>query len=193
MSSTILTKEFFGRPTLRVARDLIGKYLVRQQGTEILAGRIIEVEAYVGPTDLACHASKGRTRRTDVLFGPAGVAYVYLVYGMYDLLNVVTEDLDYPAAVLLRAVEVEGRLIDGPGKVTRSFSIDRSLNRLDLTRGEVLWFEDRAEIVRRTSVKAYPRIGVDYAGIWASKPWRFRLDGCHEGARVEKGKRAGNR
>lgn len=187
----ILIREFFDRPTLRVARDLIGKYLVRQSGTELLAGRIIEVEAYVGPKDLACHASKGRTPRTDVMFGPAGVAYVYLVYGMYHLLNVVTEGVDYPAAVLLRAVEVEGRLIDGPGKLARSFSIDRSLNRWDLTRGETLWLEDRAEIIRRTSIKTYPRIGVDYAGMWASKPWRFRLNGRDGVVQAEKGKRVG--
>jgi DNA-3-methyladenine glycosylase len=177
MLRTILNLEFFCRPTLRVARDLIGKYLVRQNGTELLAGRIIEVEAYVGPRDRACHASKGRTARTDVMFGPAGMAYIYLIYGMYHCLNVVTEDEEYPAAVLLRAVEVEGRLIDGPGRLTRSFGIDRSLNRWDLTKGEALWFEDRAEPVRRASIKTYPRIGVDYAGTWASKPWRFRLDG----------------
>lgn len=177
MQGAILGQRFFDRPTLRVARDLIGKYLVRQQGPELLAGRIVEVEAYIGPKDLACHASKGRTARTDVMFGPAGVAYVYLIYGMYHCLNVVTEDVDVPAAVLLRAVEVEGRLIDGPGRLTRSFSIDRSLNRWDLTKGEALWFEDRAQPVRRTSIKAYPRIGVDYAGTWAHKPWRFRLDG----------------
>jgi DNA-3-methyladenine glycosylase len=177
MVRTVLSQEYFARPTLKVARDLIGKYLVRQSGTELLAGRIIEVEAYVGPRDRACHASKGRTARTDVMFGPAGVAYVYLIYGMYHCLNVVTEDVEYPAAVLLRAVEVEGRLIDGPGRLTRSFGIDRSLNRWDLTTGEALWFEDRAESIRRTSIKTYPRIGVDYAGTWASKPWRFRLDG----------------
>ena len=110
------------------------------------------------------------------MFGQAGVAYVYLIYGMYHCLNVVTEAVDVPAAVLLRAVEVEGRLIDGPGRLTRSFSIDRSLNRWDLTKGEALWFEDRAQPVRRTSIKTYPRIGVDYAGTWANKPWRFRLD-----------------
>lgn len=177
MQGAILGQRFFDRPTLRVARDLIGKYLVRQRGPELLAGRIVEVEAYIGPKDLACHASKGRTARTDVMFGQAGVAYVYLIYGMYHCLNVVTEAVDVPAAVLLRAVEVEGRLIDGPGRLTRSFSIDRSLNRWDLTKGEALWFEDRAQPVRRTSIKTYPRIGVDYAGTWANKPWRFRLDG----------------
>lgn len=196
MQGTILEQGFFDRPTLRVARDLIGKYLVRQRGLERLAGRIVEVEAYIGPEDLACHASKGRTARTDVMFGPAGRAYVYLIYGMYHCLNVVTEDVEVPAAVLLRAVEVEGRLIDGPGRLTRSFSIDRSLNRWDLTKGEGLWFEDRARPVRRTSIKAYPRIGVDYAGTWARKPWRFRLDGhgsCDGTVQAEKGARAGTR
>jgi len=181
MQGVILEQGFFARPTLRVSRDLIGKYIVRQRGSELLAGRIVEVEAYIGPKDLACHASKGRTARTDVMFGPAGVAYVYLIYGMYHCFNVVTEDAEVPAAVLLRAVEVEGRLIDGPGRLTRSLSIDRSLNRWDLTQGEALWFADRAEPVPRTRIKTYPRIGVDYAGTWASKPWRFRLDG--DGAR----------
>lgn len=196
MARTVLSQEYFARPTLKVARDLIGKYLVRQSGTEVLAGRIIEVEAYVGPRDRACHASKGRTARTEVMFGPAGVAYVYLIYGMYHCLNVVTEDVEYPAAVLLRAVEVGGGLIDGPGRLTRLFSIDRSLNRWDLTKGEALWFEDRAEVIRRTSIKTFPRIGVDYAGTWAHKPWRFRLVGHGAGngtVRIEKDKRGGTR
>lgn len=172
----MLTSEFFSRPTLQVARSLIGKYLIRENGRGLLAGRIIEVEAYIGPEDKACHASKGRTARTEVLFGPPGHAYVYLCYGMYDLLNVVTGEEGFPAAILLRAVECDGTLIDGPGRLTRAFDIDRRLNRLDLTVGETLWFEDRGEAVRRGTVKAYPRIGVDYAGEWAKKPWRFRLE-----------------
>lgn len=170
-----LARAFFNRPTLTVARSLIGKYLVREHGKERIAGKIIEVEAYVGSQDKACHASKGRTARTDVMFGPPGVSYVYLVYGMYHLLNVVTERAEFPAAVLIRAIEVEGELIDGPGKICRTLDIDRSLNRLDMTEGRQVWFEDRGARVARKRVGTFPRIGVEYAGSWAKKLWRFRL------------------
>jgi DNA-3-methyladenine glycosylase len=141
----------------------------------ILAGKILEVEAYVGPQDKACHASKGRTQRTEVLFGPPGVAYVYLIYGIYHCLNVVTEREEFPSAVLIRAIEIDGELIDGPGRLCRALEIDRRLNRVNLTTGESLWFEDRGALVERGDVEAHPRIGVDYAGEWAKKPWRFRL------------------
>jgi len=171
----ILSRTYFDRPTLAVARSLLGKYLVRENGKGTIEGLIVEVEAYVGPHDKACHASKGRTARTDVLFGPPGISYVYLVYGMHHCLNVVTERAEFPAAVLIRAIEVEGELIDGPGRLCRALSIDRSLNRVDLTRGERLWFENRGARLRRRRIGAFPRIGVDYAGEWAKKPWRFRL------------------
>ena len=174
MRST-LPRTYFSRPTLVVARSLLGKYLVRANGKGTIAGRIIEVEAYVGPRDRACHASKGRTARTDVMFGPAGIAYVYMIYGMYHCLNVVTERTDFPAAVLIRAVEVDGELIDGPGRLCRALQIDRTLNRLDMTVGDRLWFEDRGRRVERGTIGTFPRIGVDYAGVWARKPWRFRL------------------
>jgi len=170
-----LPRSYFNRPTVTVARSLIGKYLVRSIDGRILAGKIVEVEAYVGPQDKACHASKGRTQRTEVLFGPPGVAYVYLIYGMYHCLNVVTEREEFPSAVLIRAIEIDGELIDGPGRFCRALQIDRRLNRVDLTTGESLWFEDRGALVKRGDVGAHPRIGVDYAGEWAKKPWRFRL------------------
>ena len=171
----ILSRSYFNRPTLVVARSLLGKYLVRQNGKATISGKIVEVEAYVGPQDLACHASKGRTQRTEVLFGPPGISYVYLIYGMYHCLNVVTEETGFPAAVLIRAIEVEEDLIDGPGKLCRAFSIDRSLNRIDMTTQRHLWFEDRGNKVSRRHIGAFPRIGVDYAGKWADKPYRFRL------------------
>ena len=177
MAGNILSKRYFNRPTLTVARSLVGKYLVRENGRGRMTGKIIEVEAYVGCQDKACHASKGRTARTEVLFGPPGMSYVYLIYGMYHMLNVVTERMEFPAAVLIRAIEVDGELIDGPGKLCRALEIDRSLNRLDLTRGQSLWFEDRGARVSSEQVGTFPRIGVDYAGIWAKKPWRFRLCG----------------
>jgi len=175
MTGMILPSAYFNRPTLTVARSLLGKYLVREHGKGTIAGQIIEVEAYVGPRDKACHASKGRTARTDVLFGPPGISYVYLVYGMHHCLNVVTERVEFPAAILIRAVRVDGLLIDGPGRLCRALGIDRSLNRIDMTRREGLWFEDRGAKIRRGMIGAFPRIGVDYAGEWASKPWRFRL------------------
>ena len=171
----ILPRVYFNRPTVQVARSLIGKYLVRSIDGRMLAGKIVEVEAYVGPQDRACHASKGRTQRTDVMFGPGGVAYVYLVYGMYHCLNVVTERKGFPSAVLIRAIEIDGKLIDGPGRLCRALEIDRRLNRVDLTTGESLWFEDRGVLVEKADVRAHLRIGVDYAGEWAKKPWRFRL------------------
>ena len=171
----ILPRIYFNRPTLQVALSLIGKYLVRVIDGRTLAGKIVEVEAYVGPEDKACHASKGKTQRTDVMFGPGGVAYVYLIYGMYHCLNVVTEREEFPSAILIRAIEIDGELIDGPGRLCRALQIDRRLNRVDLTTGESLWFEDRGALVERGDVETHPRIGVDYAGEWAKKPWRFRL------------------
>lgn len=179
MNGRVLPRAYFNRPTLTVARGLLGKYLVRENGAGSLAGRIIEVEAYVGPADRASHASRGRTARTEIMFGPPGVAYVYLIYGMYHCLNVVTERVEYPAAILIRAVELEcaqGRcLVDGPGRLCRALGIDRSHNGVDVTAGEQIWFENRGGQVRRNQVLAEPRIGVDYAGQWAKKPWRFRL------------------
>jgi DNA-3-methyladenine glycosylase len=175
LKRVILSQAYFNRPTLMVARSLVGKYVVRQNGKGMIAGKIIEVEAYVGAEDKACHASKGRTARTEVLFGLPGMSYVYLIYGMYHMLNVVTERADFPAAVLIRAIEVDGRLIDGPGKLCRELGIDRSLHQIDMTQGRSIWFEDRDVRVARKKIGTFPRIGVDYAGAWAKKPWRFRL------------------
>lgn len=177
MAGRILTRRYFQRPTLRVARSLLGKYLVRQCGRKTLAGRIVEVEAYIGTEDRACHASKGRTARTEVMFGPAGVSYVYLVYGMHHCFNIVTERVGYPSAVLVRAVEDADThvLLDGPGRVCRFLTIGRALNCLDLTMGTALWVEDRGERAAPSLVTTGRRIGVDYAGTWARKPWRFRL------------------
>ena len=175
MLGKILSRRYFARPTVQVARSLIGKYLVRSIDELMLAGKIVEVEAYVGTQDKACHASKGRTQRTEVLFGPPGVAYVYLIYGMYHCLNVVTEREEFPSAILIRAIEIDGELIDGPGRLCRALQIDRRLNRVDLTTGESLWFEDQGILVEKGDVGAHPRVGVDYAGEWAKKPWRFRL------------------
>jgi DNA-3-methyladenine glycosylase len=174
----ILPREFFNRPTLLVAKSLLGKYLVRETAQGVLTGRIIEVEAYVGPTDLACHASKGRTRRTEVMFGMPGMAYVYLIYGMYHCFNVVTEREGFPAAVLVRGIELpqsSPTTVSGPGRVCRMFDIHRGLTGLDLTVGKGLWLEDQGERLSPRLVSRTPRIGIDYAGAWARKPWRFVL------------------
>lgn len=187
----ILPRTYFSRPTVTVARSLIGKYLVRVIDGRILAGKIVEVEAYVGSQDKACHASKGRTQRTEVMFGQAGVAYVYLIYGMYHCLNVVTEREEFPSAVLIRAIEIDGELIDGPGRLCRALEIDRGLNRADLTEGESLWFEDRGVVLRRGELGAHARIGVDYAGAWAKKLWRFRLRKVIASARAGRTKKQG--
>lgn len=187
----ILPRTYFSRPTVTVARSLIGKYIVRVIDGRILAGKIVEVEAYVGSQDKACHASKGRTQRTEVMFGQAGVAYVYLIYGMYHCLNVVTEREEFPSAVLIRAIEIDGELIDGPGRLCRALEIDRGLNRADLTEGESLWFEDRGVVLRRGELGAHARIGVDYAGAWAKKLWRFRLRKVIASARAGRTKKQG--
>jgi DNA-3-methyladenine glycosylase len=145
--------------------------------------KIVDVEAYVGPQDKACHASKGRTKRTEIMFGPAGFTYVYLIYGMYHCLNIVTEQENYPAAILIRGLEIlENKnpqaiptRIDGPGRVCRFLEIDRTHNGLDATLGTNLWIEDHGLAIPRKQTQALPRIGVDYAGEWARKLWRFCL------------------
>lgn len=180
-----LPRSFYEQSTADVAKQLLGKYLVHRRDGGALVGRIVETEAYLGPHDLACHAAKGRTKRTDVMFGAAGHAYVYFIYGFYNMLNLVTEAKDYPAAVLIRAVEpVRGieqmkqnrqtdslhKLASGPGKLCQAFAIDRSLNGADVC-GTMLYLEDRAGPTPKFD--ATPRIGVDYAGKWKDKPLRF--------------------
>jgi DNA-3-methyladenine glycosylase len=166
-----LTQRFFDRPTLGVARALLGQLLVLQdlRGGSARVGRIVETEAYIGPRDLACHSSKGRTARTEVMFGPPGHAYVFLIYGMHCCFNVVTGN---GAAVLIRALEpVEGftRRADGPGRLTQAMGITRAHNGLKLD-APPLWL---AEGTTATRIARGPRIGVDYAKEWAAKPYRF--------------------
>lgn len=169
----IVPKEFFERPVLEVAPDLLGKYLTGTIKRKSFSLQITEVEAYDGTEDLACHASKGRTGRTEVMFGEAGVWYVYLIYGMYHMLNIVTGEEEYPAAVLIRGVEG----IDGPGKLTRTLGITKSVHGLPATRECSLWIEDHGVTLEPADIKTTPRIGVEYAGEWAERPWRFLLDG----------------
>ncbi len=168
-----LPRRFFDRSTLAVARDLVGCFVVHRDGRRLRVARIVETEAYVGERDLACHASKGRTRRTEVMYGRPGHAYVFLVYGMHHCLNAVTGRRGFPAAVLLRAGEpvigCRGRA-DGPGRLTRALAIDRRHDGADLCGAEVfLAGRDRPP----GRIARGPRVGVDYAGAWAARPWRF--------------------
>lgn len=172
-----ITRDFYARDTLTVARELIGMHLVRAQGRVLRVGRVVETEAYQGPEDLAAHSSRGRTPRTEVMFGPPGHAYIYFIYGFWHCLNLVTEAQGVPHAVLLRALEPVSGIEDktwGPGLLCRAMHIDKRLNGADLC-GDVLWLEkprptgDR----RRPRVARSERIGVDYAGEWARRPWRF--------------------
>ncbi len=190
-----IKKSFYNQKTLKVAKLLLGKFLIRKIGKRIISGKIVETEAYVGPKDLASHASRGKTPRTALMFGPPGFSYVYLVYGLNYCFNIVTEGEDYPAAVLIRALEpAEGvksmfnrrgitctpnpppALSNGPGKLCQALGIDKTLNKADLTDG-VLWLEDRGIKINPREIISKPRIGVDYAGKYKNKPWRFYLKG----------------
>jgi DNA-3-methyladenine glycosylase len=182
-----LSRSFYSRPVLRVARDCIGKVVVRTTNEGISAGKIVEAEAYRGPEDLAAHSAGGRrTRRTEVMFGPAGYAYVFLIYGMHFHLNLVAGLVGEPHAVLIRALEPlmgidlmarrrglpESRreLTNGPGKLCQALDITKREYGVDLcAKGELYLAEGPApgRIARR------PRVGVDYAGKWAERPWRF--------------------
>lgn len=171
---TPLAREFYARDALVVARELVGAYLVTARGGTVRAVRIVETEAYRGPTDAACHARAGLTRRTRSLLGPAGRAYVFLVYGMHECFNVVCFGEGKGHAVLIRAGEAEmgiaaGVRTDGPGRVSRALGITRADDGRDVTDG-VLFVSARTGKVR---IARGPRVGVGYAGAVAEKPWRF--------------------
>jgi len=183
-----LPRSFYARPTRQVARALLGCRLVRRWQGQCLAGIIVETEAYVGENDQACHARAGRTLRNAVMYGRPGLAYVYFTYGMHWMLNVVTERLDYPAAVLIRALEpVEGveqmmlqrpaarpiEVCRGPAKLTRALRIDQALNGVDLCERDAVWIEAGEPLPAR-SVGRGPRVGLFTAPEpWKSKPWRY--------------------
>ena len=177
-----LPREFYLRDTVRVARDLLGKVVMRRTADGWLAGRIVETEAYHGPLDAASHAHRGETPRNAPMFGEGGFAYVYQVYGVWVCLNAVTREAGFPAAVLVRAIAPvsEGGLLEtrtgaGPGKLCRALGIDKRLSGLNLVSSPELWFADDG--VRARRISAGPRVGVDYAGLWAQKPWRFWIAG----------------
>jgi DNA-3-methyladenine glycosylase len=171
-----LRRNFYDRDTRLVARDLLGKVLVRASNGVQRIGRIVEVEAYLGPHDLAAHSARGRTARTEVMFGPPGRAYVYMIYGMYFCMNVVTEKQGHAAAVLLRALEpmrnVTGKTT-GPGLLCRAMEIDKRLNGHDLESADFFIASDGTK--SRFETVARPRIGVDYSGPWARELLRFYI------------------
>lgn len=156
-----------------MAQNLIGKYLVRRQGDRETALMITEVEAYDGSEDRASHASRGMTERNRIMFAEGGYFYVYLCYGMYEMLNFVTGSVGYPAAILVRGIEDA----DGPGKLTKKLNIDRSFNGQKIEKASGLWVEDRGVVIKPRQIKRLPRVGVDYAGdIWKNKLYRFRFE-----------------
>ena len=184
-----LSRDFYERPTLTVARDLIGARLVRILDGVKLVGLITETEGYLGETDLACHAKAGRTARTAVMYGEPGHAYVYFTYGNHWMLNVVTEPEGFPAAVLIRAIQpmegVElisarrnGRDTFGPGKLCQAMGITKSENGVDLTEtNSGLWIEAGIKIPKSLVTKG-PRVGLNNTPEpWKSKPWRFLVSG----------------
>lgn len=184
---TPLPRDFYNRDTIEVANDLLGCWLVREINGEQIAARIVETEAYCGAEDSACHAHRRRSPRTEAMFGPAGHAYVYLVYGMHWLLNVVTEPVDSPCAVLIRAVEPTAnedamrairqatgkQLSNGPGKLTRALMIDKALYGHDLTQRHQLWI---SAATPHEPIVTGPRVGIDYAlPEHRDAPWRLWL------------------
>lgn len=169
----VLPKEFYARPADEVAPELLGKLLVSAHPQGLRAGLIVETEAYLGEADLACHASKGLTKRTSILYGEPGTAYVYLIYGMHELVNAVCQPVGDPHAVLIRAVELlqapAGARGDGPGRLTRALGITRAVNGAALQVPPVSIHEGGVQ----PAFEVTPRIGIDYAGEWAAAPLRY--------------------
>jgi DNA-3-methyladenine glycosylase len=166
-----LDRDFYCRDVLEVAPQLLGQHLVKmgRDGSKSIY-MITETEAYRGAEDLACHASKGRTSRTEVMFGEGGYVYMYLIYGMYWMMNVVTGPKDVPQAVLFRGLSQAS----GPGRLTRLIGVDRSFYREDLVHSERIWIESKGSTPAYTTG---PRVGIDYAGEpWKDMPWRFLMD-----------------
>jgi len=216
-----LSKKFYSQNTFKLAQLLLGKYLIRKIGKNILIGKIAETEAYYGPNDKASHASRGKTERTKLMFGRSGTAYIYQIYGLYYCFNIVTEAKDFPAAILIRAVEpIEGikqmqinrgchpelsrrmtrrrhgstmpvlsqaegltmtkNLTNGPAKLCQAFKIDKKLNGLNLISSNQLYLAaNPQENIKKSQIQSAKRIGVDYAGSYRHKPWRYYLKNNH--------------
>lgn len=187
-----LSASFYARDTVEVARDLIGKTLVRQDGADRISGVIIETEAYRGEEDLACHCRSGRTPRTEIMYGPAGRAYVYLIYGMYWLLNVVTEAVGNPGAVLIRAIEplngveiiarrragqARRNWTNGPGKLSLALDIQGDMNDVNICTSSGPLYITQGVDVSPEIIRRGPRVGLDTVPEpWRSKDWRFMVN-----------------
>jgi len=193
-----LTRTFFERPTLTVARDLLGKRLVKLEDEKLrLSGIIVETEAYIGTEDLGCHARAGRTERNASMWGPPGHTYVYFTYGMHWMLNFVCEGDGFPAAVLIRAIEAqEGQarmrqrrapqpdtaLTNGPAKLCQALAIDRNLDGHDMCHPDATLFVENQIEKRQLSVTVGPRVGLNNVPEpWKSIPWRFRIEKTTQG------------
>jgi DNA-3-methyladenine glycosylase len=176
----VLPQEFYNRDARKVARELLGKFLIRKIKNKTYAYPIIETEAYIGPHDLASHASKGRTKRTEPMFGPPGYTYVYLIYGMYHCLNVVTHREGHPAAVLIRALGDPS--CSGPGKLCRTLEVSRKDNVLPVfKKSSNIWIEDRGVKISSRQISKTARIGVAYAGEWKDKKFRYVIPNASAG------------
>ena len=187
LNSSPLPRSFYDRPTEIVARELLGKYLVRRIDNICLVGKIVETEAYIGENDPACHAARGYTNRTSIMYGPPGYAYIYFIYGMYNCLNAVTEREGFPAAVLIRALEpIQGieqmkrfrqrkdihSLTNGPGKLCQALQLDRSLNGADLC-GDILFIAP-GEKIPDEQIVCSSRVGIRKG---TEHLWRFYIGG----------------
>lgn len=195
-NSKRLDADFFNQNTLSVAKSLLGKILCVKNDRKTTRGIVVETEAYRGEDDLACHASKGRTKRTETMYLKAGTIYVCMIYGMYFCLNIVTEDENYPAAVLIRGVlpppstsDVEGgEVISGPGRVCRYLGIDKSFNGLNVS-GDKIWLEDWGIKAAKKNIVVSKRIGVDYAKHCKDYLWRFSKTSSTDLARPPQSRR----
>ncbi len=185
----VLERKFFNRPTLKVAKGLLGKFIVRRLRGKRIPLMITEVEAYDGPRDKASHASRGLTERNKPMFSEAGKFYVYFTYGMHWMLNIVTGRKGYPAAVLIRgglatsnkrqarnkSKTMQRIILSGPAKLTKFLKIDKKFNCLSANKKTGLWFEDRCVRIKKSQIKRSKRVGVDYADEWEKKLYNFRL------------------
>lgn len=181
-----LERAFFNRPTLTVARELLGKHLFHVAGDRELGAMITEVEAYKGPRDRAAHTHGGRrTARVEPLYGEGGTAYVYFVYGMHWMLNLSAAGAEIPEGILVRGVLLHAdeasdhahEWIEGPGRVCRRLQVDGSLSGVDTVASHVLWLEDHGHRFPASRILRGPRVGIDYAGPhWAARPWRYRVE-----------------
>ena len=172
----VLQQDFFCKDAFFVAERLLGKFLVRKINGKELAYMISEIEVYHGFEDKASHASKGKTKRNEPMFRKGGVFYIYLIYGMYYMLNIVTDRNEFPSAILIRGLCT----ISGPGRITKYLKIDKSFNGKSISKDTGLWIEDRGIKIKKDDIEKTKRVGIDYAEDWAEKPYRFLLKNCDD-------------